>query len=481
MPAPHAPKPTTRTPLKEPLRERPPPPRPPPPYRRRRGHGPVRRRSSRRVRRDRRPDARPGRRPRPVDRPRHRHLEGRGTHRRPARVRDARQAHPPHARHPQPVRTPRLSAPDGLPGLHRRPPRPRPGPHRAARPAPRHPARGRRRSAPPPACRSPASSTTSTPAAPGAPHSARSSDERPPHALRLGAHRPHRRPRTRRPTVPMRRDARHRRLVASPAPGLGRTSRTATWSRSGRPASGKTVTNKVTDPYSTALTADSDAQPGRRPRRPEARPGRLVTLTKPAAVPLRRAQHPGTPDPRLLRRGPHLPPPGAVPRLHRPALGRHAAPGRPRRVRHLVRAPAARLRLRHRARAARRPGTSRLRPGLATPPTPTSQQDCVGKSPPSDAYNWGYDPLHYTVPEGSYASDPEGAARTVEFRADGPGPQRRRAAHRMDVVYNHTAAERPGPALRARPRSSPATTSGCSTTAASPPPPAAPTPRPNTR
>ena len=33
-----------------------------------------------------------------------------------------------------------------------------------------------------------------------------------------------------------------------------------------------------------------------------------------------------------------------------------------------------------------------------------------------DGFNWGYDPLHYTTPEGSYATNPEGAARTAEFR-----------------------------------------------------------------
>ncbi|SQC39149.1 pullulanase [Klebsiella pneumoniae] len=34
----------------------------------------------------------------------------------------------------------------------------------------------------------------------------------------------------------------------------------------------------------------------------------------------------------------------------------------------------------------------------------------------TDSYNWGYDPFHYTVPEGSYATDPEGTARIKEFR-----------------------------------------------------------------
>ena len=35
-----------------------------------------------------------------------------------------------------------------------------------------------------------------------------------------------------------------------------------------------------------------------------------------------------------------------------------------------------------------------------------------------DCFNWGYDPLHYSAPEGSFASDAnDGAARVREFRA----------------------------------------------------------------
>ncbi|CAH7355363.1 Pullulanase [Vibrio chagasii] len=57
-----------------------------------------------------------------------------------------------------------------------------------------------------------------------------------------------------------------------------------------------------------------------------------------------------------------------------------------------------------------------------------------------DSFNWGYDPFHYTVPEGSYATDPNGSKRILEFR------QMVKATHDMelklimDVVYNHTNA-----------------------------------------
>lgn len=57
-----------------------------------------------------------------------------------------------------------------------------------------------------------------------------------------------------------------------------------------------------------------------------------------------------------------------------------------------------------------------------------------------DAYNWGYDPLHYTVPEGSYASDPNGTARTVEFRRMVQSLNGAGLRTVMDVVYNHTVA-----------------------------------------
>jgi hypothetical protein len=34
----------------------------------------------------------------------------------------------------------------------------------------------------------------------------------------------------------------------------------------------------------------------------------------------------------------------------------------------------------------------------------------------TDAYQWGYDPVHWGVPEGSYATDPDGPIRILEFR-----------------------------------------------------------------
>ncbi len=57
-----------------------------------------------------------------------------------------------------------------------------------------------------------------------------------------------------------------------------------------------------------------------------------------------------------------------------------------------------------------------------------------------DGFNWGYDPLHYTVPEGSYATEPDGPRRIVEFREMVAGLARAGLRVVMDVVYNHTHA-----------------------------------------
>jgi pullulanase len=57
-----------------------------------------------------------------------------------------------------------------------------------------------------------------------------------------------------------------------------------------------------------------------------------------------------------------------------------------------------------------------------------------------DGFNWGYDPLHFGAPEGSYATDPNGEARIKEFRAMVLGLRKAGLRTVMDVVYNHTNA-----------------------------------------
>jgi pullulanase len=58
----------------------------------------------------------------------------------------------------------------------------------------------------------------------------------------------------------------------------------------------------------------------------------------------------------------------------------------------------------------------------------------------ADGFNWGYDPYHYTVPEGSYATDPQGSARILEFREMVLALNSIGLWVVMDVVYNHMTA-----------------------------------------
>ena len=49
-------------------------------------------------------------------------------------------------------------------------------------------------------------------------------------------------------------------------------------------------------------------------------------------------------------------------------------------------------------------------------PSAQDQQKEVAEIANEDAYNWGYDPVHFGVPDGSYSTDPNTIARVVEFR-----------------------------------------------------------------
>lgn len=63
----------------------------------------------------------------------------------------------------------------------------------------------------------------------------------------------------------------------------------------------------------------------------------------------------------------------------------------------------------------------------------------VDEAGPPDRYNWGYDPVNYNVPEGSYASDPcRGEVRIRELKAAIQALHRSGFRVIMDVVYNHT-------------------------------------------
>jgi pullulanase len=74
-------------------------------------------------------------------------------------------------------------------------------------------------------------------------------------------------------------------------------------------------------------------------------------------------------------------------------------------------------------------------------PDSESQQAAVGAVRDRDCFNWGYDPWHYTAPEGSYASDArDGAVRILEFRRMVLALREAGLRVGMDVVYNHTSA-----------------------------------------
>jgi pullulanase/glycogen debranching enzyme len=78
---------------------------------------------------------------------------------------------------------------------------------------------------------------------------------------------------------------------------------------------------------------------------------------------------------------------------------------------------------------------------LTFPADDLGQQNLVAATKDSDCFNWGYDPFHYTVPEGSYASDAaDGAKRIVEFRTMVKSLHDAGLRVGMDVVYNHTTA-----------------------------------------
>ena len=77
---------------------------------------------------------------------------------------------------------------------------------------------------------------------------------------------------------------------------------------------------------------------------------------------------------------------------------------------------------------------------LATyPPDSEAQQTAVTAVEDLDGFNWGYDPFHYTTPEGSYSTDPDGTTRILEFREMVQSLNEDIGLRVvMDVVYNHT-------------------------------------------
>lgn len=201
----------------------------------------------------------------------------------------------------------------------------------------------------------------------------------------------------------------------------------------------KLVTNKVTDPYSTALTTDSArslvVDLDDRGLAPKGWSG----LTKPAAVPLRDAQIQelqirdfSIADPTSQHPGEYL------------AFTDTRSDG----MKHLKELAGSGTNYVHLLPAFDIGTIPEKKKDQQKPacdlsvyaPDSQEQQACVAKAAAKDGFNWGYDPLHYTVPEGSYASDPDGTKRTVEFRQMVQGLNGAGLRTVMDVVYNHTVA-----------------------------------------
>ncbi|MFI5484313.1 pullulanase-type alpha-1,6-glucosidase [Micromonospora echinaurantiaca] len=208
-----------------------------------------------------------------------------------------------------------------------------------------------------------------------------------------------------------------------------------------QPAAQRVVTAAVTDPYSLALAPNSTHSQLVDLTDPKLAPPGWAKLRKPAAVPSTRAQISelsvrdfsiaDTTVP-AQRRGTYLAftDPGTAGMTHLRSLGEAG-------VTHLHLLPAFDFATIPERRADQRQPACDL---AALPPDSDEQQKCVAAVADTDGYNWGYDPLHYTVPEGGYAVDPAGAKRTTEFRQMVAGINGAGLRVVMDVVYNHTSA-----------------------------------------
>ncbi|WP_443045799.1 pullulanase-type alpha-1,6-glucosidase [Streptomyces sp. NBC_00356] len=207
------------------------------------------------------------------------------------------------------------------------------------------------------------------------------------------------------------------------------------------PSVQKLVTNKVTDPYSVALTTDSERSLVVDLDDKSLAPQGWSGLTKPKAVPMKDAQ---------------------IQELHVRdfSVEDKTTPAKDRGTyraftdkntdgsKHLRKLAKSGTSYVHLLPAFDIATIPEKKSEQATPdcdlkssaPDGEQQQECVGKTAGKDAYNWGYDPYHYTVPEGSYASDPDGTERTVEFRDMVKSLNEDGLRVVMDVVYNHTAA-----------------------------------------
>jgi pullulanase-type alpha-1,6-glucosidase len=208
------------------------------------------------------------------------------------------------------------------------------------------------------------------------------------------------------------------------------------------PAAQRIVTTSVTDPYSPALAVDSTH-------------GLLVDLGDPALTP------PGWHAP---VKPPPVPPArmqiaevsirefsirdGSLPAAERGTYAAFARPGATgmRHLRSLAEAGLTHLHLLPAFDFAtvpdRRVDQAVPACDLAILPADSAeQQRAVLAVADRDGFNWGYDPLHYTAPEGSFALEPAGASRILEFRRMVAALNAAGLRVVMDVVYNHAVED----------------------------------------
>lgn len=74
----------------------------------------------------------------------------------------------------------------------------------------------------------------------------------------------------------------------------------------------------------------------------------------------------------------------------------------------------------------------------ALPSDSDQQQAIIGENRDRDGFNWGYDPYHFMVPEGSYATYADGSLRIREYREMVKAVNDAGLRFVQDVVFNHT-------------------------------------------
>ncbi len=206
-----------------------------------------------------------------------------------------------------------------------------------------------------------------------------------------------------------------------------------------RPATGRLETNVVGDPYARSLSADS-------------RRCQLVDLAAEDLAPPGWWTHPLPPPTEMLPVGyelhvrDHSAHDPSVPSEH---LGTYLAFTHPdshgmRHLRRLAEAGLTHVQLLPVTDFATVPErrSEQLVPHIDVPHDPASErpQALVGATRSRQPQAWGYDPLLPGVPEGSYATEPDGTARIVELRRMVQALHDTGLRVVLDVVFNHTVA-----------------------------------------